>query len=50
MVNVLVIVWRESLEAMLVIGILTAWVNGRGGGARSALWGGVLAGLPLRAQ
>ena len=49
MVNVLIIVWRESLEAMLVIGILTAWVNSRGGGggARSALWGGVLAGLAL---
>lgn len=48
MVNVLIIVWRESLEAMLVIGILTAWVNGRGGGpARSALWGGVLTGLAL---
>ncbi|WP_027994690.1 FTR1 family iron permease [Simplicispira psychrophila] len=48
MVNAFVIVWRESLEAMLVIGILSAWVNGRGGGgARTALWSGVLAGLAL---
>ena len=46
MVNAFVIVWRESLEAMLVIGILSAWVNDRGG-ARTALWGGVLAGLAL---
>ncbi len=47
MVNAFVIVWRESLEAMLVIGILSAWVNGRGGAARPALWGGVLAGIGL---
>lgn len=47
MVNAFVIVWRESLEAMLVIGILSAWVTGRGGGARPALWGGVLAGVGL---
>ena len=47
MVNAFVIVWRESLEAMLVIGILSAWVTGRGGGARPALWGGVLAGMGL---
>ena len=46
MANAFVIVWRESLEAMLVIGILSAWVNDRGG-ARTALWGGVLAGLAL---
>ena len=30
MLNALVIVWRESLEAMLVIGILAAWSTGRG--------------------
>ncbi|MBK7720008.1 MAG: hypothetical protein IPJ36_15205 [Simplicispira sp.] len=34
MLNAFVIVWRESLEAMLVIGILAAWATGRGGGVR----------------
>lgn len=45
--QVLFIVWRESVEALLVIGILNAWLNhnpeGRGG--RPWLWGGVLAGF-----
>lgn len=47
MLNALIIVWRESLEAMLVIGILAAWSAGRGGGAGAgrALWAGVAAGL-----
>ena len=41
------IVWRESIEALLVIGILDAWLrhNGTGHGAMRYLWGGVLAGL-----
>lgn len=45
--NALFIVWRESVEAMLVIGILHAWLkrnDGQGGGPR-ALWLGVVAGL-----
>ena len=49
MPNALVIVWRESLEAMLIIGILAAWSAGRGDTrlARAGLWGGILAGLAL---
>ena len=49
MLNALVIVWRESLEAMLVIGILAAWSTGRGGGhtTGAGLWRGVAAGLAL---
>lgn len=41
------IVWRESIEALLVIGILHAWLrhNGTGRGAMAYLWGGVVAGL-----
>ncbi|MBI3231388.1 MAG: FTR1 family protein, partial [Burkholderiales bacterium] len=27
MFNALIIVWRESLEAMLVIGVLMAWIT-----------------------
>ncbi|GHD77471.1 FTR1 family protein [Vogesella fluminis] len=50
MEQVLFIVWRESVEAMLVIGILHAWLsqNPVTGGKRW-LWGGVLAGLLLAA-
>ena len=32
--NVIFIVWRESIEALLVIGILQAWLGQQGGGAR----------------
>lgn len=41
------IVWRESVEALLVIGILNAWIgqSGMGTAARRALWGGVATGL-----
>lgn len=41
------IVWRESVEALLVIGILNAWIgqSGMGTAARRYLWGGVAAGL-----
>ncbi len=45
--QVLFIVWRESAEAMLVIGILHAWLRAnpdRGLGLRH-LWGGVAAGV-----
>lgn len=46
--NALFVVWRESVEAMLVIGILYAWLkrNPAPGGLR-ALWLGVGAGVGL---
>lgn len=40
LLNVFIIVWRESLEAMLVVGILAAWAEGRGGSVRAGLWSG----------
>ncbi|WP_036837605.1 FTR1 family iron permease [Pleomorphomonas oryzae] len=42
------VVWRESVEALLVIGILDAWLRAETrdtGRARMFLWGGVAAGL-----
>ncbi|WP_370674982.1 FTR1 family protein [Pleomorphomonas sp. PLEO] len=42
------VVWRESVEALLVIGILDAWLRSEArdtGRARMFLWGGVAAGL-----
>ncbi len=47
MAHALFIVWRESIEAMLVIGILHAWLRHREEAARGMrwLWGGVAAGL-----
>ena len=49
MEQVLFIVWRESVEALLVVGILHAWMNqnpqGRSG--KPYLWGGVALGLLL---
>lgn len=47
--NALFIVWRESVEAMLVVGVLYAWIR-RSDSARAgvhALWLGVLAGIAL---
>ena len=47
--NALFIIWRESAEAMLVVGILYAWLArqpDRRTGLRY-LWGGVAAGLGL---
>src|SRR5678816_4633666 len=47
--NALFIIWRESAEAMLVVGILYAWLArqpDRRAGLRY-LWGGVAAGLGL---
>ena len=43
------IVWRESVEALLVIGILQAWVSQQHQGDRLAkyLWAGVVLGLML---
>ncbi len=43
------IVWRESIEAMLVIGILYTWLKNQSdtGNGMRFLWGGVLAGIVL---
>ena len=46
--NIVFIVWRESIEALLVIGILNAWLSQQGDAARRGrafLWAGVGAGL-----
>ena len=46
--QVLFIVWRESVEALLVVGILYAWLKNGDAGARRGipyLWAGVAAGL-----
>ena len=47
--NALFIVWRESAEAMLVVGILYAWLRNRADAAVGMryLWGGVIAGAAL---
>lgn len=45
--NALFIVWRESVEAMLVIGVLYAWVQRNGGRGLGALWSGTAAGAGL---
>ena len=47
--NALFIVWRESAEAMLVVGILYAWLRQRPDAAIGMrfLWGGVAAGAAL---
>ena len=49
MLNALIIVWRESLEAMLVIGVLLAWIARQPAPAslRRGLWLGVGAGCAL---
>lgn len=49
--NALFIVWRESLEAILVISILYAWIGARGDGRIGVryLWVGVGGGLLLGA-
>ncbi|OFZ96137.1 MAG: FTR1 family iron permease [Betaproteobacteria bacterium RBG_19FT_COMBO_58_11] len=47
--NALFIVWRETIEAMLVVGILHGWISARPE-ARAGfpwLWGGIAAGLGL---
>ena len=46
--NIVFIVWRESIEALLVIGILNAWLSQQGVSARRGrvfLWAGVGAGI-----
>jgi high-affinity iron transporter len=47
--NALFIVWRETAEAMLVVGILYAWLRQRPDAATGMrfLWGGVAAGAGL---
>ena len=47
--NTLFIVWRESVEGILVVGILYAWLKAHPEGVRGMryLWGGVAAGLGL---
>ncbi len=48
--QILFVVWRESIEALLVIGILHAWLRQNGTPrARFFLWGGVAAGLAAAA-
>ena len=49
--NALFIIWRESAEAMLVVGILYAWLRRRPDAAVGMryLWGGVAAGAGLAA-
>ncbi|MCP5341903.1 MAG: FTR1 family protein [Rhodobacteraceae bacterium] len=49
--QIIFVIWRESIEALLVIGILSSWLSrndpgGREGRqARAYLWGGVAAGF-----
>lgn len=47
--NALIVVWRESLEAMLVVGILLSWISRQPEPAslRRGLWLGVAAGVGL---
>lgn len=47
--NVVFVMWRESIEALLVVGILNAWLSARPPAERATgrawLWSGVVAGL-----
>lgn len=49
--QIIFVIWRESVEALLVIGILSSWLSRNdpggeaGGRARAFLWGGVAAGF-----
>lgn len=47
--NALIVVWRESLEAMLVIGVLLSWIGRQPapGPLKRGLWSGVAAGVAL---
>lgn len=47
--NALIVVWRESLEAMLVIGVMLSWIGRQPDPLplRRGLWGGVAAGILL---
>lgn len=45
--QIIFIIWRESIEALLIIGILSSWLarNRAAGRAAAYLWGGVAAGV-----
>ena len=47
--NAFFVVWRESLEAFLIAGILHAWLQANAGGRRgtTALFGGLAAGVAM---
>lgn len=47
LLQILFIVWRESVEALLVIGILAAWMTANDAAASGLkyLWGGIAAGI-----
>lgn len=49
MLNALIVVWRESLEAMLVIGVLLAWIGRQPNPAplRRGVWLGLAVGVGL---
>ncbi|MDE2414434.1 MAG: FTR1 family protein [Comamonadaceae bacterium] len=50
MLNAFIIVWRESLEALLVISVLLSWIARQeqpGTALRRGLWGGALGGVAL---
>jgi len=51
MINAFVVVWRESLEALLVISVLLAWIARQDdpGRLRRGVWAGLVAGLALAA-
>lgn len=46
--QIIFVIWRESIEALLVVGILQSWLNRESVGAgKRYLWGGVAAGLVI---
>ncbi|MFT4277455.1 MAG: FTR1 family protein [Rhodopseudomonas sp.] len=49
--NVVIVVWREGVEALLVVGILNAWLrnNDIAGRGRRYLWAGAVTGLLIAA-
>jgi len=49
MLNALIIVWRESLEAMLVIGVLSSWIarQPQPAALKRGLWSGAGGGIAL---
>ncbi len=51
MINALFVVWRECFEAVLIVGILYAYLNRQANPRRSMrfMWGGVAAGIVLSA-
>lgn len=51
MINAFIVVWRESLEALLVISVLLAWISRQDepGRLRRGVWIGLAAGLALAA-